>query len=81
VNSDLLSWFLAVGRKCQQPILGQLPNRPPIVWGAGIFTPPVCRRSRRNAREQLISPEIAVSSDSTKAAGYPANIAASGASS
>src|SRR5215218_10597576 len=28
VNSDLLSWFLAVGRKCQHPILGHSPRDP-----------------------------------------------------
>ena len=28
MNSDLLSWFLAVGRKCQHPILGHSPRDP-----------------------------------------------------
>jgi hypothetical protein len=33
VNSDLLSWFLAVGRKCQHPILGQVPNHASRICG------------------------------------------------
>ena len=33
MNSDLLSWFLAVGRKCQHPILGQVPNHASRICG------------------------------------------------
>jgi hypothetical protein len=33
VNSDLLSWFLAVGRKCQHLILGDAaPFTSPLHW-------------------------------------------------
>ena len=42
-----------------------------------MFAPPICRRCRRNASERSRSFETVVSSDSTKTAALPANIAAS----